>query len=277
MRRRSHPTRVSPAWGLVLLGAVLGGCSFDVGGQGTTTVDLGDGPGSTGATEGTPMTAGEDDPSLTGPDSGQDSAPTSDDSATDTSATESDSGAGCPGGCPANWVCEAPECVNPDEDVPCGAGCGPAAPFCGPDGICHDGSMGDPCSRGQCVAPLMCGPHQICQAGVEGDACLDASDCGATAPICFNSTCQDGSEGDPCSSEAQCLPGWLCGPTNACQDGSEGDPCAGPEDCGPGAPYCPYDDQCHDGSTGDPCDDASQCDVFTESCSVVFGQLVCGL
>lgn len=175
--------------------------------------------------------------------------------------------------CPPHWVCMSPDCINPDEGQPCGnpGECGPAAPLCGPDGQCHDGSADDPCSGEEhCAAPLLCGPSNTCQDGDEGDACAGPEDCGATAPICApDDQCHDGSDGDPCSGDEECAGMLLCGPANTCQDGSEGDPCAGPEDCGDSAPHCPSDDQCHDGSFGDPCDDDSQCEGFFSFCDQV--------
>jgi hypothetical protein len=235
------------AWGAVLVGAlVLAACNFDAVGQGSTLPNLGDDTGDGDPTTMHPSETGADttqsggDDPVSSTDTSAGTSTTSDSGSTTQSATGEESTTmveGCVDDpdCPAHWVCVAPDCVNPDEGDSCGTAmdCGPAAPFCAPDGACHDGSFSDSCQDGECVAPLVCGPSNTCHAGNEGDACNDASDCSTMAPLCFTGNCQDGSEGDDCNS---------------------------PADCGPGAPHCPYDMNCHDGGGGDPCTSSTQCD-----------------
>jgi hypothetical protein len=259
---------------------VLDGCNFDAGGLGGTGPNLGESTSTAGGT----TRGGEDEPpvsstsvdstatsTLTSTDSG---APVTDEGST--TAVGSDSTTGMQGclddeDCPPLWVCEVPECINPDEGKACvgAADCGPAAPFCAYDGMCHDGSDGDPCSGdNQCAAPIVCGPSTMCQDGSEGDGCAGAGDCGATAPFCASDAqCHDGSMGDPCIGDNHCDGLLVCSPLAMCQDGSEGDPCAGDGDCGAGAPFCASDAHCHDGSDGDPCSGDNQCAA----------PLVCGL
>lgn len=261
--------------GWVLAAALaLTGCNFDANGVGSAGPNVGGGEDddddaatSTAATPTSDSTMGGDEPETgldgTAAETGDD--PTGDDPTT---------GATCMIECPVNWECVSGGCINPDEGEACGATCGRAAPFCGPDGLCYDGSPGDPCSLGQCAPPQVCGNGGTCQStGNEGDPCGGAIDCAMTAPLCTGGACHDGSDGDPCAHNAECT-GLLCGPSNTCQDGGEGDPCADDSDCGSGN-YCPWDDTCHDGSTGDPCTNNTQCDGLTNNCIWVLGATIC--
>lgn len=259
----------------------LGGCNFDSSGKGAGSAGLGQGDTTTSdegpSTEGsTAATLGEDDVTVTS--TPLDSTATSEPDPGDTTDGGTTSAGACASECPMHWVCVPPDCINPDVDQPCGnpGECGPAAPYCGPDGQCHVGEPGDPCSEGGCAAPLVCGPGGVCHGGNEGDACTGPQHCGAAAPVCSPfSQCQDGGESDPCVSDGHCAAGMLCGPNAVCQDGSENDPCAGPEDCGPSAPYCPGNaNECHDGSSGDPCQSNDQCEVIL-GCIERLGE--CGL
>jgi hypothetical protein len=254
----------------------LAGCVLETSGQGSSTANVGvedsTSDGSTtvivestvGSTAVDPtLETGLDDPSSS---SVTVSASSEGSTTGGDSTTGDDSTTGLPmdciddGDCPANWVCVAPDCINPDEGGLCIDGCGPAAPFCGADQLCHDGTDGDSCVADDQCPGLLCGPVG-CQDGGEGDSCFSPDDCGLSAPLCaFDSLCHDGGEGDPCLADDQC-PGILCGPGNACQDGGEDDPCVDASDCGGSAPYCPYDLLCHDGSVGDPCNDDSQCNI----------------
>lgn len=264
----------------IVLPAVLGGCSFDASGLGGPP-SLGDGSSTAEATtEMPPPSTGLDSSSTGTPTSTDSGVPVTSEGTTTGDVTTASEGtttgdgsdsttgmAGCSddGDCPPGWVCEAPECINPDEGEMClsATDCGPAAPFCTYDTQCHDGSDGDPCNGdGQCDAPIVCGPTSTCQDGNEGDSCGGAADCGPAAPYCpYDAQCHDGSEGDPCSGDNQCDAPLVCGATIVCQDGSEGDPCSGAADCGAAAPFCPFDMMCHDGSEGDPCSGDNQCDA----------------
>jgi hypothetical protein len=252
---------------------VLAGCVLETSGQGSTTANVGvEDSTSDGSTTGlVDATVGSTavDPTLeTGLDDPSSSSVTvsasSEGSTTGgDSTTGDDSTTGLPmdciddGDCPANWVCVAPDCINPDEGGLCIDGCGPAAPFCGADQLCHDGTDGDSCvADDQCPGPL-CGPVG-CQDGNEADLCFSPDDCGPSAPFCTAGQCRDGSDGDPCFADDQCA-GIPCGPLSTCQNGDEGDPCTGPTDCGLSAPHCPTGTTCYDGSIGDPCNDDAQC------------------
>jgi len=259
----------------------LGGCSFDASGLGGATLDLADGS-STAATTQPPSTSSSLDSTSTSTSTSTDSGvlltddgtttgdPSTGEATTTSDGTDSTTGmVGCmvDDDCQRYWVCDAPECINPDENEGCLSSmtCGPAAPFCASDFKCHDGSEGDPCADGQCVAPLVCGSTGVCQDGNEGDPCFGPGDCGEEAPFCLGDfMCHDGSEDDPCYGDEQCADPLVCGSTSVCQDGDEGDPCFGDADCGPTAPYCPYDFMCHDGSMDDPC--------YSTQCA---GMLVC--
>jgi hypothetical protein len=247
----------------VLVGVLaLVGCNFDPSGMGTAGPNLGGGddPSGTGARAAAtnkPTQGGED-----GTDLDTTHGPTTDTTSDPTGGDPT--GPPCMSECPAGWACVGGGCINVDEGEPCDMGCGPAAPYCAPDGLCHDGTAGDPCHEGQCMTPLLCGPAGTCQAGSEGEPCADAQDCSPSAPLCAGGACHDGSDGDPCVGDDDCT-GLLCGPIG-CQDGNEGDPCANDGDCAAGN-YCPYDNQCHDGNPGDPCTDNAQCDWITSSCA----------
>jgi hypothetical protein len=63
------------------------------------------------------------------------------------------------GDCSAAPLCGPDGCQLGDEGDPCmsNGACNNSAPFCAPDGMCHDGSDGDPCSGDpQCTTPLTC-------------------------------------------------------------------------------------------------------------------------
>ena len=254
--------------------AALGGCHFDASGLGGTTIELGDGSSTTTQP---PSTTTSLDSTSTSTSPASDSGPpiTSDDTTTGDPSTgevtSTSDGTGSTTGpvgcmvdadCQLHWVCEAPECINPDEGMGClsAANCGPAAPICSYDLHCYDGSDGDPCNiDAHCVAPLVCGSGYTCQDGDEGDPCAGPTDCGAAAPYCpYDGMCHDGSDADPCY-DAQCADPLVCGATGLCQDGNEGDPCLGPGDCGAAAPFCPGDFMCHDGSEDDPCGGDDHC------------------
>ncbi len=259
-----------------LVALLTSGCNLDTFGMGGGSVELGGDETSTGSamptsaqTGDTAAGDGDGDGATTVPPPPGDTTASSDPGSTSSeNGTTGDGtttgGEMCPMECPLHWVCEFPDCVNPDEGDPCGnpGDCGPAAPQCGPDGMCHDGSEDDPCfDDAQCAGPLLCNPNDLCHSGDEGDPCAGPDDCNGTAPLCSGGTCHDGGKGDPCSDDAQCDM-LLCNPNGMCQDGDEGDPCAGSEDCGAGAPHCAHDDECHDGSIGDPCSGNVQCGAF---------------
>ncbi|MEX1363795.1 MAG: hypothetical protein AB1Z98_11755 [Nannocystaceae bacterium] len=252
-----------------VLALALVGCSLDTGSAGSGGgPDLADGSGTTSslpaATDTGVMSGSGPDGGSQMMDTGDSTGPEDDDGTTTTGALP------CGVECRRYWVCEPPSCINPDEDEPCqvDGDCGPAAPWCGPDERCHDGSVGDPCEEQQCEPRLVCGPSEQCQAGVEGEPCDDATDCGAAASLCGPSgQCQDGGKGDTCEFDGDCgsTAPFCYGPASACQDGSENDPCEGESDCGPSAPHCTWDDECHDGSFGDPCSDNRECNLFCVS------------
>lgn len=221
MRRdRITAYRVGLGGMLALAGCVLqtggqGGGGGNVAEDGTTTTNVFETSTSTSAT----ATAAADDPQLEtglettegldpstsmGPDS------SGEDPSTGTSTGDGTTGepVGCngDGDCPANWQCVAPDCVNPDEGDPCAMGCGPAAPLCGADQLCHDGTEGDSCdSEDDCLDPLACSPTTVCQDGSEGDPCAGPEDCGASAPHCpYDGNCHNGNFGDPCDNSGQC-------------------------------------------------------------------------
>ncbi len=162
-------------------------------------------------------------------------------------------------GCGVGLLCHPlAGCQFGEENDPCTFGqphCGPLAPFCGPDGACHNGDDGDSCYENSCGVGFLCNPGSVCQDGDEGDPCnFGQNDCGPLAPFCGPDLfCHNGDEGDSCY-EGSCAVGFRCNPSGICQDGDENDPCLfGLDDCGPAAPFCGPDSMCHDGDAGDPC------------------------
>lgn len=225
------------------------------GGAGTTT---GEAESSTGSSTSTgpaltvttdPSTSGTTDATTTGRGSSESG---------DASSSSSTSGEPCGGECPTGWDCIDDACVNPADGTPCPGGvsdCDVAAPFCGPDSMCHDGTDGDACYEGQCGVGLLCNSVGICQDGDENDPCtFNGGDCGPLAPFCGpDAMCHDGDDGDACYS-GFCAVGFRCNPSGLCQDGDENDPCNfSGNDCGPLAPFCGPTSTCHNGDDGDPC------------------------